>query len=442
MRIRGSRRAKRRIRPIFQPNPAQDRFLRSLQPGGIHLLRSGVGLGKTTLIQFLACHLAALNRRVDGLIVSHTLNHLRTEIIPGVIAGLRQMGLFRFHHKTDRIIYLTHGGRIQYGSADKPSSLDGRNVGWLLGDEIRWWPEDSFNKATSRVRDRRADFPAECYLSTPAMNWMYEQFAHATDIIQVTGSTDENAINLQPGYFEKLRRKFSTKLYEQYVKGGWVLLTGAVFNEFNTDKHVVPLQPSPIYPVDVAVDPGINRGAVGFLQVIPKCPQHAAFDCVHYLDEWMPNDLPTMYWPDQVAARFAKNGWRRGDLCIDPAAESRDVRTGIPEEQMWRDAGWRVKWNRNPVATYIPNGIEMIRAKLKNAADETSLYISDRLVGEGHERGIIKSLQLSQYPERKDGRPVTDHPVKDGVYDHARDMLRYYMVNQLPIESLQVRGVY
>ena len=45
---------------------------------------------------------------------------------------------------------------------------------------------------------------------------------------------------------------------------------------------------------------------------------------------------------------------------------------------------------------------------------------------QGNQRGIVKSLSSYSYPELKDGRPITDMPEKDGVYDHDCDAIRYW----------------
>ena len=56
------------------------------------------------------------------------------------------------------------------------------------------------------------------------------------------------------------------------------------------------------------------------------------------------------------------------------------------------------------------------------------------------QRGIVKDLAALQYPEMKDGRPVHDVPLKDGVTDHSTDALRYWAVSRwLTVPQLRKR---
>ena len=44
-------------------------------------------------------------------------------------------------------------------------------------------------------------------------------------------------------------------------------------------------------------------------------------------------------------------------------------------------------------------------------------------------RRVVRALRGYRYPDTKDGRPVSDHPMKDGLYEHAMDALRYGVIN-------------
>ena len=70
----------------------------------------------------------------------------------------------------------------------------------------------------------------------------------------------------------------------------------------------------------------------------------------------------------------------------------------------------------------------MIRKKLKNMAGKTSLYFDKKLLG--NKRGIIRAIQLTEYPEKKG--EISEKPNKDGLYDHSLDALRYAVVNLEP----------
>jgi len=78
----------------------------------------------------------------------------------------------------------------------------------------------------------------------------------------------------------------------------------------------------------------------------------------------------------------------------------------------------------------IPWGVDKTRALLGGQGQPTRIRFAKSLLREeaGRERGIVKDLAAYRYPEVKDGRPITDLPLKDGVTDHSNDSLRYFGV--------------
>ena len=44
-----------------------------------------------------------------------------------------------------------------------------------------------------------------------------------------------------------------------------------------------------------------------------------------------------------------------------------------------------------------------------------------------------------RYPEHKDGTPLKNTPLKDGVHDHGIDALRYGLINKFPIKEYKYR---
>ena len=105
---------------------------------------------------------------------------------------------------------------------------------------------------------------------------------------------------------------------------------------------------------------------------------------------------------------------------------------GYSDVSLLKGEGWRVVATYDPKKRYIPYGIDQMRIKLKPFAGPPTLYIAKRC---NHERGIIRSLQASKYPEKLAGVQA-NVPLKDGVYDHARDALRYAIIG---LESTGVR---
>jgi hypothetical protein len=427
--------------PVFRANPPQSRYIRSMQPGGMGLFLAGVGIGKSMLMQEVACRLALLNPGQRGLIASHVLSHARVEHVPNIIARLKQYKLYDRHVKLDRLIYCRNGAVIQYGSADRPDTLDGWNVAWCLGDEIRYWRKDAHDKFMARFRVKRAPYPFVGFFTTPEMNWMFDVYGNydANNFFLVRGSTYENRHNLRPGYFDDLKRRLSPAVFKQYVEGHWAVFEGAVFEEFDVDTHVCSLSIIDGEPVHVGVDFGVACPASVFFQHLRHCPIHGVDNCIHVIDECHPNNTPTRQLAPMLRGRYRLNHYTMGKAYIDPAGTNRSQETGYPSLDYLEAEGFDCYWTYDIASRHIPNGIDVIRSKLRNASGQVGLYISDRLVGEGHERGIVKALQRTQYPKKtKDGYSKNE-PRKD-EYTHALDAFRYAMVNLFPPSGGYVRA--
>ncbi len=418
----------------YQPNPAQERWLRAMRPGRRMFWRSGVGTGKTNAIAFTAQRLAHLNSNTPGLVCSHNLNHVELEIVPAICRYLEAAGTYRAKNLRLRLIYLNNGSTIQWAGAHKPESLDGKNVGWGLGDEVRYWPETSYDKFTTRIR-LRCPFPLEGIFTTPELNWIARRFRDNPDFQEIVAKTSENSDNLQPGYYEHLSRSLSPDLYESYVNGEWMHSGGGVFPEFSESSHVQPDLYVPSHPVHIAFDPGVQRSATLFFQYHRFCPRHRTEHCIHVLDECMLNDVATVWAEQRWRGKYYEHGWRSGKIYLDAAGDSRSTSTGLSDVAILESAGWECVWTTDPFKRAIVAGIQAIKGKLRPFIGTPSLYFDPRLLLDSSERGVIRSIRESRYHEAK-GSNRDDQPIKDGILDHVRDALRYAIVNLCPLPAV------
>ncbi len=100
----------------------------------------------------------------------------------------------------------------------------------------------------------------------------------------------------------------------------------------------------------------------------------------------------------------------------DPAGNARNEQTGISSVRALQKAGFVVRSR----SSLVHEGIEQIRAALRPAAGEPTLFIHPRC------RQLIRSITCLVHA--RVGASLK--PLKDGVHDHAVDALRYYFVNR------------
>ena len=417
----------------FNPNSAQERWLRAMRPGDRMFWRSGVGTGKTYATIFTAQRLAHLNPGIPGLVVSHNLNHVEMEIIVPLVKMLQQAGTYRGKNLRLRVLYMNNGSTIQWAGAHKPDSIDGKNVGWALADEIRHWPEDSYINFVSRIR-MPCPFAFEGILTTPELNWIARKFRDNRDFKEIVAKTTENSANLQPSFYERLKRSLSVDVYESYVNGEWMQIGGGVFPEYAETIHVEPDLYDSWHPVHVAFDPAAVLSAALFFQHYRCCEKHNAEHCLHILDELMLRDVPTIWGQQEWLGVYYKNGWRKGIVYLDPAGTARSTSTGLTDVSVLRESGWECKWSTDPFKRAIMSGIRALKGKLKPFKGPPSIYFQPCLLNDSSERGIIRAIQGTAYPEAK-GKASDGTPIKDGKLDHALDALRYGIVNLCPLPA-------
>ncbi|UCG58375.1 MAG: hypothetical protein JSU70_02490, partial [Phycisphaerales bacterium] len=109
----------------------------------------------------------------------------------------------------------------------------------------------------------------------------------------------------------------------------------------------------------------------------------------------------------QVAATFC-----------DPAGAGVNDVTGTSIVRELRALGIVTRFKRSGIL----EGIELIRRAIRSGDGRSSLVISPRC------QRLIEAMQCYHYPDSRRTAPG-ELPLKDGVYDHPIDALRYFFVN-------------
>ena len=392
----------------------------------VTLLRGGVGSGKTKAGSAEALFLALENPGCDGMVVAPTHGILTRTTLRAILDLLPRELLTR-HFKLERYLQLINGARIYYGSADRPETLEGATVAWAWGDEIRYWPQAAWDILTARVREPRAQRERIIATSTPNIGWMYDLFGGGVDGHQDIRLRTEDNTYLRPTYLARLKASYSERLYEQYAKGEWVMLEGAVYEEFDEALHVRDLG-SPMGPVECWFDPGQRWPHVLLVDV--------RGDLAYVVDEYCPDGMSTeQLMRHHVLPGYERHGWARGELVVDPAANAVTSVVGYSEIASLEANGWQglVRTITSPAQRHIRTGVREVSARLKSADGKVRLFFHPRLRDTGGPRGILKCLRGYSYPKRKTGR--AQEPVKDDINDHGCDALRYGVVYHWPPDT-------
>ena len=398
----------------------------------------GVGSGKSYWAGLKLLQLKAANPGVPGLLMAQSWRQLFAVTLRrflGIIAGKWPRGLMpRVRDKMGEcFLDFGDGAPVFLRTAENVSGYDGLDVGYLVGDELRHWRKESFDIAIARVRVP-CPFPQSAFASTPLIGWMEDEFLDKPNREMFIAPTSENAHNLAPGFIENLRQSYSPRLQRAIIDGEFCALFGAVYEMFDgslTSPWIIDWQPTQKdfdrCPVYLALDPGWRRSA--WLFIIERGPM----DWVVF-DQLMLDNTSDM----DAVAKVNMRGYPIDEIWTDPAADATQSSEGTDTIMALRhiearSSSSRVLYSTGQKARGIPFGVDKLRVLLggydgypRRIHFTRALAAAER----GQARGIIKDLSAYRYPEMKEGRPVTDMPLKDGVVDHGNDALRYFAVSR------------
>ncbi len=184
-----------------------------------------------------------------------------------------------------------------------------------------------------------------------------------------------------------------------------------VFAQFDPDTHVRPVDYDPNLPLYRALDFGfvnpfvclwIQVDADGLVRIIDEYVRSRATIDVHAEEIKTRTPVPE----EQVAATFC-----------DPAGKGVNDVTGTSAVRELRTLGIVVRSRRSGIL----EGIELIRRAVCSGSGQSTLVISPRCTR------LIEAMQCYHYPHS--GTTAGELPLKDGLYDHPIDALRYFFVN-------------
>jgi hypothetical protein len=186
------------------------------------------------------------------------------------------------------------------------------------------------------------------------------------------------------------------------------MLDNIVFDEFDPAMHVRSVDYDANLPLYRSLDFGFVNPFVclwiqvdGVVRVLDEYVRSRATIDAHAGE--IKNLTPCV--EEQVAATFC-----------DPAGAGVNDVSGTSAVRELRALGIVVRYRRSSIL----DGIELIRRAIRDGSGKSSLVISPRCVR------LIEALQCYHYPDSSAGREL---PVKDGVYDHPIDALRYFFIN-------------
>ena len=188
-------------------------------------------------------------------------------------------------------------------------------------------------------------------------------------------------------------------------------LENVVFAEFDSTIHVGPVDYDANLPLYRSLDFGfVNPFVCLWIQVDGE-------GVVRVIDEYVRSRATIDVHAEEIKGRTPGGEGRLAGTFCDPAGAGVNDVTGTSIIRELRSMGVAVRYRRSGIL----EGIELIRRAIRAGDGKSRLVISPNC------QRLIEAMQCYHYPDSVTAG--SELPLKDGIYDHPIDSLRYFFVN-------------
>ena len=321
------------------------------------------------------------------------------------------------HSKAENTVTLKDtGSRILFRAVEEFDRLRGTNLAWFGLDELTYTQEEAWVVLEGRLRDPKATRLCGFATWTPkGFDWVYQRFVQERvegyEVIVAEPFENRYLLERIPDFYERLKRSYDAKFYEQEVMGKYISLNaGLVYHAFNREEHTAEVKVEQMQPLLWALD----------FNVDPMCSVVAqiAGQTVRVAAEIVLSRATTEQACQEFEARFP---WHWAGICVYGDASGDHLQTAGTSDyrviqEFFRRAGYQNVSYKVPRANPpVRERVELVNAKLRSASGETCLVI-DRKCTE-----LVKDLEQVTY---KPDSTVIDKE-RDARRTHLSDALGY-----------------
>lgn len=281
--------------------------------------------------------------------------------------------------ESDLKIFMPNGTEIHLIGLDKPERIEG--IAWTGGgiDEIADIRADAWEAnilpALNTFNPTRPDYRAWCWLlGVPdGLNHYYDMAQYA----ETSGDPEWGLFHwtsseiLPPEIIESAKRQMSLKQFKQEFEASFETATGRIYEDYSKDNYtneVIANHEQLHWFHDFNYTPmssgiGVRRG-----------------EAMYCLDEIILTSAISRQSAFEFCERYKDHGNKHVLLYGDPAGRAGEKHGHASDytemENVLRTSGWRVSRRVKPAAPSIKDRQNAVRAKIKNAAGQVSLYVN------------------------------------------------------------------
>jgi hypothetical protein len=363
-----------------------------------------------------AIKLSYMNPGRTGLIGAPTFPMLRDATQATLFEMLDRNGIpYDFNRAENFLVMKETRSKIIFRAVEEFERLRGSNLAWFGLDELTYTAEQAWLRLEGRLRDPKAKRLCGFAVWTPkGYDWVYERFvARKVDGYEtVMARPFENRFLLDkiPDYYERLRRSYDARFYEQEVLGEYLTLhAGRVYVAFDRDgnigKAVADASLPLLWALDFNVDPmcsviaQVRRdGVVVVLDEIVLSRASTYDACSEFTARFPSHAGGLTVYADATGARLQTSGTTDVKILREGLRDYGEVTFRIPKS--------------NPV---VRDRVTLMNAKLRSAEGSRLLAVDPRCTE------LIRDFEQVAF---KEGSGVIDKD-RDPRRTHLSDALGY-----------------
>ncbi len=344
-------------------------------------------------------------------------------------------------------------GSTPYNGDDKTMPRTGPRMIILSCNPTLGWPFKRIVKPVHDLRAGRIDEKNLICERDKTGKIVFDAVGLPKPLVEVfEASTYDNAQNLEGDYIQTLEATYGGKMRDRYLLGKWVAFDGVVYEEFDTNTHVVAesILRQHILQMRVA---GERHGLVegyDFGLTSPSCYVMGVSDaqgCVYLLDGFYQPNAGIAWQADQIKKireeQYPEECWLSDmqEMLADPQifktiSPGRHT-VGKSIAEMFADEGIRMRRGNNNIL----NGITKVKSYLlpqqtvlnpfTHAWGSPKLFISEKLYW------LIDEITTYRWKKRRNDETF-DVPVD--AKNHAMDALKYALSKSPSVGRMFLRN--
>ena len=419
---------------LVKPNPLAGARMLKLHPGQMRVGRSkkrfkvvvaGRRWGKTFFSATNLIKAAVSKKKALVWYVAPTYGMAR-DIMWDQLVDMIPKRLVRKKNETKLSIRLVNGSEIQLKGADKPDTLRGRGVDYVVLDEYQDFKSGTWEEVIyPTLSDKQGH---GLIIGTPkAYNQLYELYSRGQDASDMDWDSWQFPTRTSPFIpkkeIEAARRNLDEKTFKQEYEASFETMSGRVYYPFDRNIHVGEYAFDDSLPLLCGQDFNVDPMCTAIFQ------WHPDLDELWCVDEIYLNQSSTEETVDELERRYWRHfKARKIAVYPDPAGGQRSSARGESDLTVFREKGINHVYYRRkhpPVA----DRINAVNSMLKSADGTIRLRVNVKC------KRVIESLEQTIY------HPGTREVNKKMGTEHMADAVGYPVEYLFPVNRVQIMGV-